>query len=74
MLSTIKFTIEAKTIVNDKAIHGHRAIMDENEVSFLPYQIDKAACKEHRAIVREEAAVFEDSIYEMHEKLFGKGE
>lgn len=74
MLSTKKITIEAKTIVEGKEIHGHRAILSDDGVSMLPFQIDKAACKEQRAIVRADQAEFEDYAYDMQEKLFEKGE
>lgn len=74
MLSTKKITIESKTIVDGKEIHGHRAILSEDGVSMLPYQIDKAACKEHRAVVRADQAEFEDYAYEMQEKLYAEGD
>lgn len=74
MLSTKKITIEANTVVDEKMIHCHRAIISGDEVTMLPYQIDKAACKEHRVVVREDQAEFEDYAYDMQEKLFGKKE
>lgn len=74
MLSTMKITLEAKTVVDEKEIHGHRAIISEDGVSMLPYQIDKAACKEQRAVVRADQAEFEDYAYDMQEKLFEKKE
>ena len=71
MLSTKKITIETKTIVDGKEIHGHRAIISEENISFLPYQIDKDACKEHRKVVRADNAEFEDYAYELQESIFG---
>jgi hypothetical protein len=74
MLSKNKITIEAKTVVDGKEISGHRAIMTEEKISFLPWQIDKEACKEHRKVIREDAAVFEDCAYELQEHVFPKGD
>ena len=74
MLSTKKITIEAKTVVDGKEIYGHRAIIAADGVSTLPYQIDKAACKEHRTVVRADQAEFEDYAYDLHEKIYAEGE
>ena len=76
MLSTMKITIEAKTMVEGVAISGHRAVIDGKDITFLPYQIDKEACKVHRKVIREDQAAFEDYAYEKQEELFGteKGE
>lgn len=72
MLNSKKITLEAKTVVNGTEIMGWRAIFtpgSTEDVSFLPYQIDKAACKENRVIVRADQAEFEDYAYELQEKL-----
>lgn len=71
MLSKLGVTFEAKTVVDGKEIHGHRAVLSEDGVTMLPYQIDKAAYKEYRTIVRADQAEFEDQVYSMQEKLFG---
>lgn len=74
MLSTKRITIEAKTVVDGKDIHGHRAVITADGVSMLPYQIDKVACKDNRESVRADQAEFEDYAYDLQEKIFGKGE
>lgn len=72
MLTAKKFTIEAKTVVDGVEIAGHRAIFssDNKEVTFLPWQIDKAACEAHRKEVREDRDAFEDYAYDMRKKIF----
>ena len=72
MLNTKKVTIEAKSVVDRKEIMGFRAIFSPEtpgEMSFLPYQIDKAACKEYRDIVRKDQQEFEDYAYDFQEKI-----
>lgn len=74
-LTTKKITLEAKSVVDNKEIMGFRAIIEpekESEVSLLHYQIDKAACKKHRTIVREDQGAFEDYAFEMHEEMMAK--
>lgn len=74
-LTPKKITLEAKSIVDGKEIMGFRAIFEpekESEVSLLPYQIDKAACKEHRNVIREDQREFEDYAFEMHEEMMAK--
>lgn len=66
-----KITVETKTVVDGKEIYGHRAIINKGEVTLLPYQIDKAMCKEHRKAIREDANEFEDYAYDLQEKLEG---
>ena len=64
--------IEAKSEVDGKAIMGFRAIIevgDECKMIKHPYDIDPVAAKEHRKIVREDQAAFEDYAYEVQEKL-----
>ena len=72
MLSKKEIKIESKSVVDGKEIMGFRAIFkpDESEsVRFLPYQIDAEACKEHRNIVREDQAAFEDYAYKIQEDM-----
>lgn len=64
-----RIIIEAKTTVDGKDIYGHRAIIANGEVTTLPYQIDKALCKEHRKTIREDANEFEDYVYDLQERL-----
>lgn len=72
MLSTSKILIESKCVVDGKEIMGFRAMFNMNapeEMSLLPYQIDKTACKEHRDIVRADQAAFEDYAYSIQEMM-----
>lgn len=74
-LTTKKVTLEAKSVVDNKEIMGFRAIFEpetKGEVTLLHYQIDKAACKEHRNVIREDQSNFEDYAFAMHEELMGK--
>lgn len=74
MLSENKILIENKCVVDGKEIAGFRAMFNTNDpenMSLLPYQIDKAACKEHRAIVRADQAEFEDYAYSIQEMMTG---
>lgn len=72
MLSKSKILIESKCVVDGKEIAGFRAMFNTDapeEMSLLPYQIDKAVCKEYRAVVREDQAVFEDYAYSIQEMM-----
>lgn len=73
MLSTSnKILIENKCIVDGKEIAGFRAVFnsdDPENLTLLPYQIDKAACKEHRTVVRADQAEFEDYAYSLQEAI-----
>lgn len=68
---TTKINIEGKCEVEGVAIKGFRAIIDiedpEKKLSFHHWEIDKAACKEHRKTVREDQAAFEDYAYEIQD-------
>ena len=72
MLSTNKILIESKCVVDGKEIAGFRAMFNTDapeEMSLLPYQIDKAACKEYRDVVRSDQAEFEDYAYAIQDKF-----
>ena len=72
MLSTKKITLESKSMVDGKEIMGFRAIIGtekNDDVTLLPYQINKEACKEHRSIVRADQCEFEDYAYKFQEML-----
>ena len=72
MLSENKILIENKCVVDGKEIAGFRAMFNTNDpenMSLLPYQIDKAACKEYRSIVRADQAEFEDYAYSIQEMM-----
>ena len=47
---------------------------DGGDVTFLPYQIDKEACKENRKKIRQDQADFEDAVYQLQEEMFGTHE
>lgn len=67
-----KILIENKCVVDGKEIAGFRATFESNDaenLTLLPYQIDKAACKEHRAVVRADQAEFEDYAYSVQEAI-----
>lgn len=78
MLSGVKkITIEEKSVINGAEIAGFRAVFsDAKDITFLPYQINKEACKENRKELREDQAAFEDYAYNLQEEMFGeaKGE
>ena len=72
MLSENKILIESKCVVDGKEIAGFRAMFNTDapeEMSLLPYQIDKPACKEHREIVRADQVDFEDYAYSIQDKF-----
>lgn len=73
MLKGKKISLEAKTVVNDVEICKYVAIIPEDSsgVTFLTQMIDKDACKEHRDIVREDRADFEDWAYAIQEQNTG---
>ena len=72
MLNTKKVTIEAKSVVDGVEVMGFRALFDPevpDELSFLHYQINRAACKTHRDIVRKDQQEFEDYAYKFQENV-----
>lgn len=71
-----KITIEAKSVVNGVEVKGFRAVIDTetpDNIKFIPWEIDKAACKEHRQAVRTDQAEFEDYAYQMQDEIINKG-
>lgn len=73
MLSKKKITVSADTFVGEVKIATHAAILDveENDLSLYCRQIDKAACADHKDIVRSDRAEFEDFAYEMQKQYCG---
>lgn len=70
-----KITIEQKAKIGEKEVIGFRAVFsDGGDVIFLPYQIDKEACKENRKEIRQDQADFEDAVYQLQEEMFGTHE
>lgn len=68
-----KITIEEKSVINGAEIAGFRAVFsDAKDITFLPYQINKEACKENRKKLREDQAAFEDYAYNLQEEMFGE--
>ena len=69
---TMKIQIEGKCEVDGADIKGFAATIDiddpEKKLHFHQWEIDKEACKEHRKIVREDQAAFEDFAYEVQEE------
>lgn len=75
LTNTKKITIEAKCVVDGAEIAGFRAVFDsenQKKMSFLPWQINAEACKEHRKIVRQDQAEFEDYAYAVQEEILAK--
>ena len=70
-MKNVKITIETKTIVEDAAIAVHSAVIsgEEADVSFFTRQIDKEACKQHRAADRAARAGLEDFAYKIQDQL-----
>ena len=70
---TTKLNIEGKCKVDGKDVKGFRAIIDMDDPEFEPkfhhWEIDKAACKEHRKTVRADQNAFEDYAYDEQDKL-----
>lgn len=73
---TIKTTIEGKCVVDEKEIATFRATINSESpadgVIFGSTYLDKAACKEHRAIVRADEAEFEDYAYSKHDAMLAE--
>lgn len=72
MILNKKIIVEAKTIVDEKPVMGFRALIETtnpNEVTMLPWQINKELCKEYREIVREDQKEFEDYVYKLQEEV-----
>jgi hypothetical protein len=71
MLTKKKISIIAKTIVDEVEIATHSALLDADtgDLSFHTRHDDKAACKEHREVVRADAAEFEDFAYSVQESV-----
>lgn len=72
MILNQKIIVEAKTIVDEKPVMGFRALIETdnpNEVTMLPWQINKELCKEYREIVREDQKEFEEYVYRLQEQI-----
>lgn len=71
MLNGMKITITANTVVDEKVIATHGAMItpEDGDISMYTRHLDKEACKEHRSIVRADSADFEDFAYSVQEKL-----
>jgi hypothetical protein len=75
MERTTNIVIEAKSKFGDVELMGFRAIInydDPSDMKLYDWAIDKDACKEHRSIVRQDQAAFEDYAYEMQDKLIAE--
>lgn len=71
MLKEKKLTFSAKTFIDDVEIANYGASLDasDGDVSFWTRQLDKAACKENRDVVRADQAEFEDFVYSIADKV-----
>ena len=77
LTKTTKILIDGKCEVNGAEIKGFRAVIDtdnDNRLTLSPYDIDAAACKEHRKVVRADQAAFEDYAYEVQEAVIAAAE
>ena len=74
MLANEKITMAADCVVDEEKIATCLAVLnvESGEVSFGSRQIDKEACKEHREMVREEQAGFEDFAYKIQDFVKSK--
>lgn len=65
MVTNKRIAVMADTVVNEKRIASHSAIIGaDGDISFNTRYLDNEACKEHRDIVREDRAEVEDLAYE----------
>lgn len=71
MLTKTRITIVADTVVDDTVIASHGAILDieTNKLSLTARHVNTEACKQHKDIVREDRAKFEDFAYSMQDML-----
>jgi hypothetical protein len=67
MLKNKRFTLTAQTAVENDVIASHGAVIDPDAgtVQFMCRQVNVSACEEHRDIVRDDRAEFEDFAYEI---------
>lgn len=71
MLTKNRITITAMSTVNEVDIARFGVVLSEDgsDASFFNQQLDKAACKENREIVRADQATFEDLVYALQDSL-----
>lgn len=73
MITEKKISIDAKCSIDNEStpICQFIAVLkpEVNDISFLTRQIDKAACKEYRDIVRADQAAFEDEVYALMDNM-----
>lgn len=70
-LSNQRLTIVADTVVDDAKIATYGAILnlETNHLSFTARNLDEAACKTFRELVRSNRAEFEDFAYAIQEAV-----
>ena len=71
MMDNKRITIMADTVVNEEKIATYGAIlnMETGELSLSYRNINNEACKEHRNVVRDDRAEFEDLAYKLQDML-----
>lgn len=76
MLINKKINILADTILDEKKIATHGAVLDTDKltVAMSSRNIDNDACKVYRDIVRADRAEFEDFVYDLQDMLKTKME
>lgn len=74
MLNEKTLTVSANVVIDGKAIARFIGVVDMNEhkVTFADRIVDSSACKEHREVVREDRAAFEDEVYAIQDKLMAE--
>lgn len=74
MLSNMRMTFVANTVVNEEVIANFVAVlnMDNLELAFSERHVDKEACKAFRDIVRGDRRDFEDHVYSIQDHLKGE--
>ena len=71
MLNNKRLTILADSVIDGETIASFGAVLslDKMELSMTDRYVNKAACKEHRDMVRADRVAFEDYAYLVQDKL-----
>jgi hypothetical protein len=75
LTTTKKITIEGKSVIDGAAVAGFVASIDSqnpSEMILSSFQINKAAYKEHRVLVRADEAEFEDYAYSIQDAMLAE--
>lgn len=75
MLTNKRISVESKCVAGDVEIAAFRAVFNPEDAASMAFhhvQMDKEACKVHRAELREDQAEFEDYAYNLHDEMLKK--